>query len=78
MKNIVYGVVAYEMSNSWPPEALKAQAVAARCYAYKRLEDSRNGISDIGDTSGDQVYKGTLKVNENIINAVKGTDRKVS
>ena len=30
VEDYLYGVVGYEMSNSWPLEALKAQAVAAR------------------------------------------------
>jgi stage II sporulation protein D len=30
----VFGVVPYEMSDYWPVEALKAQAVAARSYAF--------------------------------------------
>ena len=34
MEQYIYGVVPYEMSDSWPLEALKAQAVAARSYAY--------------------------------------------
>lgn len=33
MENYVAGVVPFEMSDSWPLEALKAQAVAARSYA---------------------------------------------
>ena len=33
LDDYVRGVVAGEMPNSWPLEALKAQAVAARTYA---------------------------------------------
>ena len=33
LEDYVKGVVANEMDNSWPTEALKAQAVAARSYA---------------------------------------------
>ena len=58
LEKYLYGVVAYEMSNSFPLEALKAQSVAARGFAYKHLEGSRSAIYDIGDTSNDQVYKG--------------------
>ena len=33
----LYGVVPHEMSNSWPLEALKAQAIAARTYAVRYM-----------------------------------------
>jgi len=71
LEKYLYGVVAYEMSNGFPLEALKAQAVAARCYAVKRLEGTRGPVFDIGDTSGDQVYKG---YNESYANVRKAVD----
>ena len=37
LEDYVQGVVAGEMPHSWPIEALKAQAVAARSYALKNL-----------------------------------------
>ena len=56
LETYLYGVVPYEVSNSWPIEAQKAQAVAARTYAARRM----NGKShyDIADTTNDQVYRG--------------------
>jgi SpoIID/LytB domain protein len=57
LEQYLYGVVPYEMSDSWPLEALKAQAVAARNYAAKRMGGT--GSYDITDLSSqDQVYKG--------------------
>jgi len=56
LEQYLYGVVAYEMSNSWPVEALKAQAVCARSYGYKDINPSDS--YDIGDTASDQVYRG--------------------
>ncbi len=38
LEEYIVGVVAAEMPASFPPEALKAQAVAARTYAVKRLQ----------------------------------------
>ncbi|NLJ79962.1 MAG: stage II sporulation protein D [Firmicutes bacterium] len=38
LEDYVQGVVAAEMPASFEPEALKAQAVAARTYAYRRME----------------------------------------
>ena len=37
LERYLEGVVAGEMPHSWPPEALKAQAVAARSYALANL-----------------------------------------
>src|SRR5438552_19050399 len=50
------GVVPSEMPKSWAPEALKAQAVAARSYALSHLH-AANGFDLYPDTR-DQVYLG--------------------
>ena len=58
IEQYLYSVVGAEAVSSWPLEALKAQAVAARSYAlYKRNKES-NGIYDVDTTIGTQVYKG--------------------
>jgi len=58
LEQYLYSVVGAEAVSSWPNEALKAQAVAARSYAlYKRNKES-NGIYDVDTTIGTQVYKG--------------------
>jgi len=44
----------YEMPESWPMEALKAQAIAARSYA---LSYTNNGAKEICTTQACQVYK---------------------
>ena len=51
------GVVPAEMPAGWPAQALKAQAIAARSYAARRL---RPGISnyDVVDDTRSQVYLG--------------------
>jgi stage II sporulation protein D len=52
----VQGVIAGEMPSSWPIDALKVQAVAARSYA---LASSVPGRSfDVYDDTRSQVYKG--------------------
>ncbi len=48
----------YEVPESWPLEALKAQAVAARSYA---LAYTNNGSNSICTTQACQVYKGGNK-----------------
>lgn len=63
----------YEMPDSWPLEALKAQAIAARSYA---LAYTNNGAHDICTTQACQVYKGGNK-GGNWEQAVKATEGKV-
>lgn len=64
----LYGVVGYEMSNAFPLEALKAQAVVSKCYVLSGM--STSGEYFIGDTSSDQVYKGYDSSATNVIKAV--------
>ncbi len=66
VEDYLLGVVPYEMSDSFPLEALKAQAVCARTYALKKLNSSKD--YDLVDTTNDQVFKG---VNYNYTNAVR-------
>jgi len=56
MEDYLRSVISGEMSARWPEEALKAQAVAARNYAYKNLNSSAQ--YDICDTPACQVYLG--------------------
>jgi SpoIID/LytB domain protein len=60
MQEYLYGVVPREMPSSWPAEALKAQAVAARTYsAYKKDYARSQGYpSDICATTSCQSYLG--------------------
>jgi len=51
------GVVPAEMPASWPVEALKAQAIAARSYALYRIHPS-TGSFDLYDDTRSQVYRG--------------------
>ena len=51
----LYGVVPDEVPDSWPPEVLKAQAVAARSYA---LVTRKSGAFDLYADTRSQVYGG--------------------
>ncbi|MFL5775664.1 MAG: SpoIID/LytB domain-containing protein [Chloroflexota bacterium] len=51
------GVVPVEMPPSWPTEALRAQAIAARSYAVYRVHPSA-GTFDVYDDTRSQVYRG--------------------
>lgn len=59
LEDYVYGIA--EMPSSWPIEALKAQAVAARTYAYLRIKSSNT--YDVADDQSSQVYIGLNKIN---------------
>jgi stage II sporulation protein D len=58
LEHYLYSVLGAEMSPSWPLEALKAQAVAARSYALHKRSTHGNSVYDVGDTTAWQVYKG--------------------
>ena len=55
LEQYLYGVVPSEMPYTWAPEALKAQAVAARSYA---LATKRAGAFDVYKDTRSQVYLG--------------------
>lgn len=71
LSHYLYGVVGYEMSNTFPLEALKAQALAAKGYGLLKIRQS--GSYDILDTADDQVYKGYDPASQNVIAAVDAT-----
>ena len=71
IEDYLYGVVAYEMSNTFPIEALKAQAVCARTYAMRLKKSS--GSYDVTDTTTHQVFRGFNGSYKNVIAAVDAT-----
>jgi len=71
METYLLGVVPYEMSDSFPLEALKAQAVSARTYAQRRLGASRD--YDVTDNTNDQVYRGFNPAHSRSAQAVRET-----
>lgn len=58
VEDYLLGVVPYEMSDSFPLEALKAQTIAARTYVLRKVNASK--AYDVVDTTNDQVFKGYL------------------
>ena len=71
VEEYLLGVVPYEMSEYFPLEALKAQAVCARTYALNKIGSSRD--YDLVDTTNDQVFKGVNYSYTNAIRAVEET-----
>ncbi len=58
LEDYVKGVVPAEMPTSWPAEAVRAQAVAARSYAVRLRDFTNYSGYDICDTVACQVYRG--------------------
>ena len=56
IEDYLLGVVPYEMGDSFPLEALKAQSIAARTYALRKSGSS--GAYDVEDTTNDQAFRG--------------------
>ena len=71
VEDYLLGVVPYEMNDSFPAEALKAQAVCARTYAVRHMNRTRD--YDVVDTTNDQVFKGVTASNKNAAKAVSDT-----
>jgi stage II sporulation protein D len=79
LEEYLYSVIGGEMDSSWPQEALKAQAIAARTYAlYERERHRNNPIYDVGDSPDHwQIYKGISSESRNTYRAVDATAGKV-
>lgn len=69
----LYSVVPSEMPASWPLEALKSQAVAARTYALVHLGEYRKRGYDVTSDTSSQVYQGVRAENSNSSRAVAET-----
>jgi len=72
VEDYLLGVVPYEMGDSFPLEALKAQAIAARTYALRKGGSSED--YDVEDTTNDQAYKGRSTSSPLSERAVKETE----
>lgn len=57
LEDYLVGVVSGEVPVNFEEEALKAQAVAARTYALKQIENNKDKEYDVTDTVSSQVYK---------------------
>ena len=72
LESYLPGVVPYEMSDSFPIEALKVQAICARTYALSKMNGS--GEYDVVDNTNDQVFRGIPDQCENTVRAVEETE----
>ena len=77
LENYLVGVVRGEISYSWHNEAIKAQAIAARSYAYYLYLRNIKAKYHLDATSNFQVFKGIINVHENIRRNVLATKGKI-
>jgi stage II sporulation protein D len=75
LEKYLYGVVPDEMPPSWHPEALKAQAVAARSYAIVSRKTGQ--IFDLYPDTRSQVYNGVSAEDARATAAIDATAGKV-
>lgn len=57
LEEYLIGVVSSEVPVYFEEEAIKAQAVAARTYALKQIENRKNETYDVTDNTSSQVYQ---------------------
>ena len=73
IEQYLYGVVSSEVSSSYSPEALKAMAICARGFTYRKLGSNYRGYNaDLDDTTSCQVYNNFPETG-NSIDAVQST-----
>lgn len=81
LERYLIGILGSEMSPSWPIEALKAQAVAARSYAYASIYSAQKlapeKLFDLRATVMDQVYNGIKGFDERSKKATEATEDEV-
>jgi len=58
IESYLKGVLPREIVASWPEESLKAQAVAARTYAYRMIKDNGTKLWHLDASHMSQVYGG--------------------
>lgn len=77
MDEYLSGVVPCEISSGWNVEALRAQAVAARSYAYYHIMNGTDPLYDLNATNRSQVYRGAGVETERTNRAVRDTSGQV-
>jgi peptidoglycan hydrolase-like amidase len=73
LEEYLYSVVGSEMHSTAHPEALKAQAIAARSYALVHMIRPASPWFNLGNTQRWQVYKGIQSEYQSGHNAVNAT-----
>ena len=61
LEDYLVGLINFEISSQWPMEAVKAQVIAARTYAFFQRRNRAGEPYDVDSGVSDQVYGGTGK-----------------
>ncbi len=69
----LYSVVPSEMPASWPAEALKVQAIAARSYALATMGTYKSRGFDVFSSVASQAYTGVASEDKRAVQAVNDT-----
>src|SRR5581483_6982623 len=73
MDTYLRGVVAAEMPASWPQQALQAQAIASRSYAWYEVKHPKASWFDVFGDTRDQAYGGIGSENPRTTKAIDKT-----
>lgn len=73
----IAGVLPYEISNTWPVEALKAFAITVRSFTLTHKGRHESSGFDLCQNVHCQVYKGAGRINQTVLQAVTETKGKV-
>ncbi|MFH1641065.1 MAG: SpoIID/LytB domain-containing protein, partial [Candidatus Omnitrophota bacterium] len=60
MEDYIKGILYHEVSHYWPQEALKAQAIVCRTYAYYQMVEKASKDYDVTSDIYSQVYGGRV------------------
>jgi SpoIID/LytB domain protein len=77
LEGYLRGVVPLEMPALWHPEAVRAQAVAARTYAAYERSHPRGAAFDVYDTTASQVYGGVSAEHRASDAAIRATRKRI-
>ncbi|MFC1805242.1 SpoIID/LytB domain-containing protein [Candidatus Omnitrophota bacterium] len=72
-EDYIKGVLYHEASHYWPQEALRAQAVAARTFAYDQTRQNSSRAFDVTNDIYSQVYGGRVSERYRTNKAVEAT-----
>lgn len=77
MQEYLKGVLPYEISDSYPIEAIKTQAITSRTFALSNLHKHKASGYEVCDTTNCQVYRGENSSYKNIEKAVDETENQI-
>lgn len=77
LEEYLVGLINYEISSLWMLEALKAQVVAARTYAFFQKTKRAGELYDLDSNENDQMYGGIQREDSRSQMAVQQTEREI-